>query len=62
MKIEKFWSQAFLAALTRLPAEQAETEADIATDLCIGSAVEHIQLGASEHAEMAGAEYLQCAV
>lgn len=35
MKIEKFWNQAFLAALTRLPVEDAKLEADRATDICI---------------------------
>lgn len=35
MKIEKFWNTAFLAALNRLPAEQAKAEADLATDLCV---------------------------
>lgn len=35
MKIEKFWNQAFLAALTRLPAEEAKKEADQATEICI---------------------------
>ncbi len=35
MKIEKFWNQAFLAALTRLPAAEAKEEADLATELCI---------------------------
>lgn len=35
MKVKKFWNQAFLAALARLPAEKAKEEADLATDLCI---------------------------
>lgn len=35
MKVEKFWNQAFLAALGRLPADEAKCEADLATDLCI---------------------------
>lgn len=35
MKIEKFWNQAFLAALARLPAGEAKKEADTATELCI---------------------------
>ena len=35
MKIEKFWNQAFLAALTRLPPNKAKKEADEATKLCI---------------------------
>lgn len=35
MKIEEFWNQAFLAALTRLPADEAQQEATKATGLCI---------------------------
>lgn len=35
MKVEQFWNKAFLAALTRLSAEEAKIEADKATDLCI---------------------------
>lgn len=35
MKIEEFWNQAFLAALGRLPAQEAKAEADLATELCI---------------------------
>lgn len=35
MKIEHFWNKAFLAALTRLPANEAKAEADLATKLCI---------------------------
>lgn len=35
MKIEEFWNQAFLAALGRLPAAEAKSEADVATQLCI---------------------------
>ena len=35
MKIQAFWNRAFLAALARLSAEEAKTEADRATDLCI---------------------------
>jgi hypothetical protein len=35
MKVEKFWNQAFVAALSRLPAEKAKEEADAATELCI---------------------------
>ena len=44
VKIEKFWNQAFIAALIRLPAEEAKLEADKATELCI----EHWQ-SKSEH-------------
>ncbi|MCS3747162.1 hypothetical protein NYQ43_04410 [Xanthomonas translucens pv. translucens] len=36
MKVEQFWNKAFLAALTRLPADEAKAEADKATELCIG--------------------------
>ncbi|MBZ2680748.1 hypothetical protein IPR78_12090 [Xanthomonas perforans] len=36
MKVEQFWNKAFLAALTRLSAEEAKAEADKATELCIG--------------------------
>ena len=39
MTVSKFWNQAFIAALTRLPAEQAKIEAD--KDLAI--AIEHWQ-------------------
>lgn len=35
MTIEEFWNRALLAALMRLPVEQAKAEADAATDLCI---------------------------
>lgn len=35
MKIEDFWNHAFLAALGRLPAQEAKDEADKATELCI---------------------------
>ncbi len=35
MTIEDFWTQAFLAALARVPAEEAKKQADIATKLCI---------------------------
>lgn len=35
MKVEQFWNKAFLAALTRLPADEARAEADRATELCI---------------------------
>ncbi|MCC4613686.1 hypothetical protein LL963_16575 [Xanthomonas campestris pv. esculenti] len=35
MKVEQFWNKAFLAALTRLPADEARAEADKATELCI---------------------------
>lgn len=35
MKIEEFWNQAFLAALTRLPPAKAKLDADTATQMCI---------------------------
>jgi hypothetical protein len=35
MKIEQFWNQAFLAALTRLSATEAKEEADAALALCL---------------------------
>lgn len=35
MNIEDFWNQAFLAALSRLPAAKAKKEADLATLMCI---------------------------
>jgi hypothetical protein len=35
MKVQTFWNKAFLAALTRLPANEAKIEADLATELCI---------------------------
>ena len=35
MTIEEFWNQAFLAALTRLQCDEAEQEADRATERCI---------------------------
>lgn len=35
MNIESFWNQAFIASLSRLPAEEAREEADKATELCI---------------------------
>jgi hypothetical protein len=41
MKVEKFWNQAFLAALSRLPADKAKEEADAATELCIKNWQEH---------------------
>lgn len=39
MTVSKFWNQAFIAALTRLPAEQAKIEADKA----LAIAIEHWQ-------------------
>lgn len=39
MTVSKFWNQAFIAALTRLPAEQAKIEADKALEI----AIEHWQ-------------------
>ncbi len=35
MTIEDFWNHAFLAALSRLSAADAMSEADRATDMCI---------------------------
>lgn len=35
MKVEEFWNKAFLAALARLPADEAKAEADKATELCV---------------------------
>lgn len=35
MKIEKFWDSAFIAALNRLPVDDAKKEADLATQVCI---------------------------
>lgn len=35
MSIEEFWNRAFLAALSRLPPEQAKVDADQATAVCI---------------------------
>ena len=35
MEVGEFWNQAFLAALTRLPADNARQEANAATALCI---------------------------
>jgi hypothetical protein len=35
MTIQDFWNQAFLAALSRLPAEEASAEAEKATRICI---------------------------
>lgn len=35
MTIEKFWNQAFLAALQRLPVADAKKEADLATKTCM---------------------------
>ena len=35
MTIEEFWNQAFISCLIRLPAEEAKTEADKATEICI---------------------------
>lgn len=35
MKIEDFWNQAFLAALCRLPPEEAKADADRSTQICI---------------------------
>lgn len=47
MKVDKFWNQAFLAALSRLPAHEAKIEADLATELCIS----HWQSHACDWAE-----------
>lgn len=46
MKVEQFWNKAFLAALTRLPADEAKAEADKATNLCI----KHWQANATNYA------------
>ncbi|MBO9837790.1 hypothetical protein [Xanthomonas phaseoli] len=46
MKVEQFWNKAFLAALTRLPADEAKAEADKATELCIS----HWQNNATNYA------------
>lgn len=35
MRIQDFWNQAFIAALSRLPADEARKEADTATEMCI---------------------------
>lgn len=35
MTISDFWHSAFIAALTRLPAEEAKLEADRATNLAV---------------------------
>lgn len=35
MKIQKFWNQAFLAALCRVSPAEAKAEADLATQICI---------------------------
>ena len=35
MKMKKFWNKAFIAALNRLPAEEAKKEADLAIELCV---------------------------
>ncbi|WP_267087019.1 hypothetical protein [Xanthomonas sacchari] len=35
MTIAEFWNHAFLAALSRLPPEQAKVDADQATTICI---------------------------
>lgn len=49
MTIEQFWNQAFLAALTRLPADDAKLEADKATQLCIEHWQSNIYHWAPEH-------------
>jgi hypothetical protein len=35
VKTQEFWNQAFLAALSHLPAQEAKREADLAVELCI---------------------------
>lgn len=35
MTIEEFWNQAYLAALSRVPPQQAEVDANEATEICI---------------------------
>lgn len=35
MSISEFWNQAFISALSRLPAPEAKEEADAALELCI---------------------------
>ncbi|MBB4129651.1 hypothetical protein VDG03_19380 [Xanthomonas campestris pv. raphani] len=35
MTIEEFWNQAYLAALSRVPPQQAKANADEATEICI---------------------------
>lgn len=42
MKVKHFWNKAFLAALTRLPAQEAKLEADLATELCIQHWKSHV--------------------
>lgn len=41
MTIEEFWNQAYLAALTRLPPQQAQADANEATQICIAHWQEH---------------------
>lgn len=35
MTIDDFWNQAFISALSRLPATEARIEADVALEICI---------------------------
>ncbi|MEE5092557.1 hypothetical protein V2H26_21725 [Xanthomonas euvesicatoria] len=42
MKIEEFWTQAFLAALGRVAPEQAKIEADEATEISIAHWQSHL--------------------
>lgn len=42
MKVSTFWNKAFLAALHRLPPEQAETEATAATERCLKHWQRHV--------------------
>ena len=41
MRIQDFWNQAFIAALGRLPADEAKAEADSALALCIAHWQQH---------------------
>ncbi|MBB4732464.1 hypothetical protein [Xanthomonas arboricola] len=42
MTIEEFWNRAFLAALTRLPVDEAVIEANAAVRVAISNWQEHI--------------------
>ncbi len=41
MTIEEFWNQAYLAALSRVPPQQAQVDANEATEICIAHWQEH---------------------
>lgn len=49
MIIEEFWNSAFLAALSRVPPDEAKIEADRSTEICIAHWQSNVYNWAVEH-------------